>query len=473
MHNLANTFNTTLKVQTLLLLGLLLGQAGSLGAQETKATGKKGLPLQLKLVLSPGSGAAETITFSTDDSESPVKQRVPQYTKTAEPSAEPSAQPAQAVQLPEIVQLPQLAQEETINKLPEQLKTPPPAATEPKITVTKERPLIPAEIQQPPDLEKQAQPQTDPAIASAQMVEPQPQKEKSSTPAYIGFLPEFSLGAGFRRDNLNWSIAPMDLNPNVLSELTWENLDSFEITSDLRWSNSSNIYFHGKAGFGWTLSGTVIDSDYEEDDRQSEFSRSYSDAKGGTVMDGSAGLGYRFDLPLSGSGGRFQFMPMLGYSYHVQDFKMTQGRQIMASEEFGVPLGPFDDLNSYYGTIWNGPWLGFDFILGLNDRHSLSGSFGYHWISYDGEADWNLRSDFAHPVSFEHSADGDGLTASLGYRYNHSDEWFWGMDFDWRDFSTRSGEDIVYFSDGTVGVALLNEVEWTSYSLYFSIGFYF
>jgi outer membrane protease len=294
----------------------------------------------------------------------------------------------------------------------------------------------------------------------------------ASTTEYTGYQPEFKLTTGYRRDRLHWSIAALDGSPNILSELRWDEVESLELAGELRWSNPSNLYLRACGAVGWIVDGDNRDSDYLGDDRTLEFSRSYADTDG-SVMDGSIGVGYRFDLPLFSVGDRFHLMPLAGYSYHAQNLEDTDGRQVVAAYGFPMPLGPFGGLDSSYDAYWHGPWLGFDFDLGLSERHHLTGSLEYHWADYRAEADWNLREDFQHPVSFRHKADGEGVMASIGYRYRPQNRWFLELDVHYRNMSADAGEDKTWFSDGSSLETRLNEVEWESWSVDIGLGFLF
>lgn len=450
---------------TIMLVLLFCLPEKGLGEQAKQDNNKA--PLELQLILSPGKEEGNNITFSTDKSRPAVKsKRKPMVIDIAD--VLPLIEEHPAVAQPEIIEtdVPEVVVQEAqppVSPEDNDLDTIPVTTKE---MLTTNEPHVVESIQK----EESKVIYTQSEISVEEVIQEVEQEPIAPKPLYVDFKPEFSMSTGYRRDNLNFSISPSDGSPNILSELTWVDLDTFEVTSEGRWSNSSHIYVRGGFGLGWIENGDIYDSDYLSDDRQDEFSRAIADADGGTVWDATAGVGYRFDLPLSASGGKLHFIPMAGYGFNAQNFSMRRGVQL---HWFDIPLGPIEDLHSTYKTIWEGPWVGFDTILGINDKHSLSATFAYHWPSYEAEADWNLRSDFAHPVSFEHSANGKGVTGSLAYRYVFSDNWFFNMEFDYRNFKTGSGDDTTYFSDGTYTIITLNEAEWESYSILFGIGFTF
>ena len=229
---------------------------------------------------------------------------------------------------------------------------------------------------------------------------------------------EVEVGYGYRRDSLDWNIAG-DLqgnNPNVLSELTWEDLLIHEIHMGVRADLKNAFFLKGSINYGVIVAGDNQDSDYAADNREMEFSRSNNDADKGNTLDGQFGAGYRFRL-ISES---LSVIPLAGYSYHRQHLSMTDGYQTITWPG-GPPLGSFNGLDSTYEAQWRGPWIGLDITLETERFTKLSpisfyAGWEYHWADYYAEADWNLRDDFMHPKSFEHEADGTGMVVNLGVR---------------------------------------------------------
>jgi len=286
---------------------------------------------------------------------------------------------------------------------------------------------------------------------------------------------EGTVSLGYRQDSLDWNIAgsTAGTNPNVLSELTWRDLEFLQVKGELAGANHNQTYFRGYLAYGLVLDGENQDSDYALDNRTAEFSRSVNGVDGSNTLDISGALGHV--LPF-GADGRHQFIPLLGYSYHTQNLRMTDGNQVVSDLANAQiydptitsmpPLGPFAGLNSSYDTQWHGFWLGADTIFALQDQGTVFARLEAHWVDYLAEADWNLRSDFAHPVSFEHAAEGFGWVLELGWRQpvsNH--KWVWGASVVLQQWRTDAGLDWTYFADSSVGVTRLNEVNWESTAL--------
>ncbi|MBI5885098.1 MAG: TonB-dependent receptor [Deltaproteobacteria bacterium] len=270
-----------------------------------------------------------------------------------------------------------------------------------------------------------------------------------------------ALTVGSRKDNLDWNIAgnSAGTNPNVLSELQWNDLGIYQVkvagkvVFEADGGKGEGYYLRGFMDYGWVHSGTNQDSDYAGDNRTGEFSRSNNNADSGSVSDFSIGLGYRARYIFKES--VLDFAPLGGYSRHRQNLKITDGYQTIPA------TGAFAGLDSSYNARWQGPWFGID-IDWLTEKVGLHGGAEYHIARYTAEADWNLRSDFNHPKSFEHKANGTGYVLFLGGDYTVWRKWALTADVNYQKWNTTGGTDRTYFSDGTTATTRLNEVNWTS-----------
>jgi len=269
---------------------------------------------------------------------------------------------------------------------------------------------------------------------------------------------DFHVAAGYRVDNLNWNIAGMSdgTRPNILSELTWSDITSFQLAGQVKALFSERIYFRGSLQGGPILSGQVQDSDFNGDNRTLEFSRSNNSADMGNVWDVSGGLGYRTAFTVLS--GTMEIVPLAGFSFNNQNLTLTKGFQ-------AIPLtGPFFGLDSTYRARWYGPWFGADVTYAVSD-FIVRASAEYHYFYYRGLANWNLRTDFAHPVSFRHTADGSGVLITTSVEYAIREHLGLSLDFAYHNWETSRGNDRTFFANGLITDTALNIVNWDSTSL--------
>ncbi len=219
--------------------------------------------------------------------------------------------------------------------------------------------------------------------------------------------------------------------------------------------------------YGEIYSGTNQDSDYNGDSRTWEFSRSNNHADAGEVWDGSLGGGMVFFNRAK----TFSLTPMVGFSLHQQNLKIQEGHQTLsdsAAAPSGVEVpavGPIAGLNSSYEAKWRSGWLGLDLDFIPSPNFDMHGAVAVHSGTYAADADWNLRSDLEHPRSFSQSADNArGIVANIGMRAGVNNLLL-TLDFNYQKWQAKDGEDRTYFSDGTVGLTKLNEVNWESSSV--------
>lgn len=288
---------------------------------------------------------------------------------------------------------------------------------------------------------------------------------------------EWSLAAGYRTDQLNWSIAGnLEGNsPTVLSELSWSDIRILQLKLANRTVIKDRLYVRGHLDYGTVLSGSNRDSDYAGDNRTQEFSRSLNGVDGNHVWDGSVGIGPRFSFLESA----LVICPMLGYAVSEQDFNIVDGYQAFSAPPGTTPLGPIAGLNSRYQTRWEGFWLGVDLLFSIPLEQGpfpamqmvLSGEF--HRFDYDATATWNLRQDFSQPTSFTHQASGSGLAAGATILLALDPHWGVNFGMNLKKMSADAGVDRVYYTDGTTRSTRLNEVRWRAFTIEAGVSYQF
>ncbi len=277
----------------------------------------------------------------------------------------------------------------------------------------------------------------------------------------------FYLSTGYRVDELSWNIAGnrRGSDPTVLSELDWTDVESLTLSVVNRTLIKDRIYLKAHLDCGLVASGDNRDSDYNGDDRTQEYSRSINGVDGNSVWDASIGLGPRFSFFNTG----LFLCPMLGYAMAEQDFTIVDGNQVLSKPPLSISTGPIEGLDSRYQTRWQGPWIGMDILFSVplekGPLTSLEILFTgeYHWVDYSADANWNLRTDLQHPVSYAHEAQGNGmfLGATVGIRTQS--RWGFTVGMQMRKMSTDAGLDRIYHTNGNVSVTRLNEVDWRAF----------
>jgi hypothetical protein len=276
---------------------------------------------------------------------------------------------------------------------------------------------------------------------------------------------QYTINIGYRNDDLDWNIAGSTVN--ILSELTWSDLEILQLEYAFTRNLPNRFKLKGSLAYGLIFDGENQDSDYDGNNRTLEFSRSNNSADDGNTSDVSIGLGYFFPLLTK----NFIATPLVGFSFHGQNLTMTEGVQTIATPLRTPVLGPFAGLNSSYDAKWYGPWVGLDLKARIYKRdgtslaHEILIGIEFHWADYYAEADWNLRTDFDHPKSFEHEADGSGIVFWAGYNYFFNPQWSLSFSGKYQEWETDPGIDRIFFADGSEVKTRLNEVNWESFSL--------
>ncbi len=210
-------------------------------------------------------------------------------------------------------------------------------------------------------------------------------------------------------------------------------------------------------------SGKNQDSDYLGDNRTIEFSRSNNAADGGELYGFNLAIGYRLGSQPRLKSPSIGVIPHLGWGYTALNVEMTEGNQTIP------PSGPFQGLNSSYDTQWKGIFTGLKFYYDSGHYTRLSLLVRQYYLDYYAQANWNLRTDFAHPISYTHEANGEARTLTLSLDYDFTSEWTARLSMSREKWKTDPGIDTTYFSNGTSSKTRLNVVNWESTSIMLGI----
>ena len=89
-----------------------------------------------------------------------------------------------------------------------------------------------------------------------------------------------------------------------------------------------------------------------------------------------------------------------------------------------------------------------DLSLILGDKLTLFGSFAYHRADYYAQADWNLITMFAHPISYTHEANAAGFVLSAELEYFLTGSWSLKAGIDYQRWYTGAGIDRTFLASG-------------------------
>lgn len=267
---------------------------------------------------------------------------------------------------------------------------------------------------------------------------------------------------GYQLERFDWNIAGnLDgSGPNILSELSWRDLDVLYAGIGGKLLLDNTLYIRGQLGRGGIASGKNQDSDFCNDDRAGEFSRSNNQSRG-YLQSNLFGIGLLVDNLW---GRNLSLIPQLGLSRYRQYFTIFDGQQT-ASDTcpfLGIyqesSLGEINDLDSSYDALWEGHWVGLELWWELNAKHAWLFNIEYHQIDYTAKARWNLRQDFEQPVSFRQSGNGSGNVFSWTWEYWMTPYQTIFFEAQYQVWYVTNGIDTVYFSNGKKVSTLLNEV---------------
>lgn len=301
--------------------------------------------------------------------------------------------------------------------------------------------------------------------------QPKPQENNWAGLKDPGRKIELFASPGLRFDDFEWSIAGNITGsaPNILSELTWSDISYLVLEAGVvyqeRRENSNFGHYAEIIGFyGDAYDGKNQDSDYIGDNRTLEFSRSNNSSDTGYTEGIKLGLGMTYHLDRENS--LWRITGLGGYSYRESQYVMTNGFQTIPAS------GAFDGLDSTFTTLWRGPYFGAEVsgFLG-GPKHYLRARAERHIVDYDGTGNWNLRTDFVHPESFRHRADGTGTVLELEYRFAFRPRWSVGLKGQYETWEIDYGLDQTYLSSGASGYTRLNNTDWESTSYFITLGY--
>jgi len=269
-----------------------------------------------------------------------------------------------------------------------------------------------------------------------------------------------------------WNISggpSVSYQPNILSELSFNDINEFGKGIKFGYLKKINpglaFVIDANLTTSFIRSGTSQDSDYIENDRYGEFSRSHAKIGGddNRHIEGNLGIKFRW-LGKPKHYGQF----LVGSRIDEISYRMTKGTIAIPVEERGQSY--LEDLNSTYETELSSVSLSFStehvFRFG-----TLGMGYSQFYSKMDSVADWNLREDLRHPDSFIQTGDGAGQSVNLSYSYQIERNWDFNVTLSKTTIDIDDGYDHTYLENGEAYVTTLNMLKYSRRSLKMGITF--
>lgn len=263
----------------------------------------------------------------------------------------------------------------------------------------------------------------------------------------------------YSQTNLKWSIAgnKEGKNPNVLSELEWEQLQGPQFGLNLKYGITNKLIAKLDFSVMDITSGSVTDTDYSADDRQGIFYQEFFNGNKGTDLSLAVALGYiLYNTP------SFRIVPFLGYDLRKQHVFLLGQEKVEAQQL----------LKSSYQNNWQGIVLGTEVevqVQRFNYNISLSASL----LDYTAKANWNLIEEFAKPVSFRHQSNAFSLRGQLKVIYALNQKFGIALNFGSIYAKALTGTDEAYYVSRSAVQTQLNEVKSLNYNVGAGFSYHF
>jgi len=257
---------------------------------------------------------------------------------------------------------------------------------------------------------------------------------------------DYSLRSKISTENLSWNIAGNSggESPTILSELLWE--DNMRIGGDMSLEIKLKKRLIAAISYSYsnTISGRVTDLDYSEDNRKGITSNeTYKSNIGNDQI-------YRLSL---------------GYSFYKNQNELSLFTVLQLRDSRFSLIDKLKDLYSRYDNRLLGAGVGASLTIPFADHIELNAKSQISFNQYDAKANWNLRSDFAHPKSFVHDVTVFDFDSELKFSYQIANHFKLGFFAGFSQYSNiGNGVDKLYYNDGNISFTRLNEVK--SKSLY-------
>lgn len=274
-----------------------------------------------------------------------------------------------------------------------------------------------------------------------------------------------SVSEWFSFADASWQTSGPFLSGSFISKLEFDDIDSniTTVTGEIKpfsWLAVDLTYGSGSIG-----KGTVTDSDWITVPSLGLTNFLRSESKSEINDDKTILLLFNFyfdtlNLMNFNHSSNFRLDFFLGGMFYYDNLKFVNGVQTIINEvEVSIPL---EGLNSTYDFSWNAVRVGVRTGYQLPKDLFLKGKFAYlPYINYDGEAFWNLRTDFrSTKPNFIHDATGYlGFDLNFTFGYQPVDWFVLSAGYNFLYMNAKNGIDTTFFADGSKSTGKLDEVK--------------
>lgn len=259
---------------------------------------------------------------------------------------------------------------------------------------------------------------------------------------------QISPKLGFSHNRTSWAISGnLDgKSPNIMSELLWRN-NSISSGFESEFSVKS-LVLKTDISKSYSVEGLVSDIDYELDNRQGVSYNENFNSKGSKFS--SFKIESEYEL--------FDNRIYLNVAYHY-----------MSSEN---KLIHKDLKYSMYKWNLRGPSLGVKYKFNFSNNFINYSGADVLFSKYYAIANWIVREDLQHPISFTHNLDGGyGLNFSNYLKINIDDKFFIAWKSNFIIYSKANGLDTAYLKSGSSLTTKLYYLRLNSIDNYISLLF--
>lgn len=260
---------------------------------------------------------------------------------------------------------------------------------------------------------------------------------------------DVDAGIIYRQDKMTWRIG--NAPTTVLSEIEYK-INAVQPKLAMNVTAPYHLALQIYYADGDIKAGEAYDGDYDES-LASLYLLSKSDVIG-SVNDWGVMFSKGYSLK------KISATVDVGWSRHKQNLNMINGFQLVPDEK--PYYGSISGLNNSYDTQWQGFFWGAGLSIASDVHWQFEANIKQRFFSYNAEANWNLRKEFSHPLSFEHQINANAYEGSLAAVYHINNK------CSLKSFVTvlaakgKSGIDTTYFGSGNAQVYFLNHVSWHS-----------